>query len=150
MAEAWNNIGAGEARLLQWDEAIHAEQEALRLNPELQIAKNNLVAYTQAKTVVETSATTGAKSATDYINESLALNKAGKYAESLAAARQAVKLDPKSAVAWNNMAAADEELHHWDDAIDAAKHALALQPDFQLARNNLAWSQQQKALAGKN
>lgn len=149
MAEAWNNIGSGEAGLLQWDEAIQAEQEALRLNPQLQIARNNLAAYSQMKVSVGTRPAAGAKSATDYINESLALNRAGKYAESLAAARQAVRLDPKSAAAWNNIAAADEALNRWDDAIDAAQHALALQPDFQLARNNLTWSQQQKALAKK-
>jgi protein O-mannosyl-transferase len=145
MAEAWNNIGAGEAELLQWDEAIHAEEEALRLKPELQIAKNNLMAYTQAK-AAGTSASGGAKTASDYINESLELNRAGKFEASLAAAQQAVRLDPKSAVAWNNIAADDEVLHRWDAAIDAAQHALALQPDFQLARNNLAWAESQKKL----
>jgi tetratricopeptide (TPR) repeat protein len=77
------------------------------------------------------------------------MNKEGRYAESLAAAKQAVRLDPKSAVAWNNIAAADEGLKRWDDAIAAAQHALALQPDFQLARNNLAWSLEQKKLAAR-
>jgi protein O-mannosyl-transferase len=149
MAEAWNNIGAGEAGLQQWDDAVHAEQEALKLNPQLQIAQNNLTIYAQAKAAGVKSAPPGAKSATDYINESLELNRAGRYDESLAAARQAVRLDPKSAVAWNNIAANDEALHRWDDAINAAQHALALQPDFQLAKNNLAWSQQQKALGKK-
>ena len=95
--------------------------------------------------VAETNVSDGAKTASDYINESLALYRAGRFIESLQAARQAVLLDPKSAVAWNNVAAADEGLHRWDDAIAAAQHALALQPDFQLARNNLAWAQQQKA-----
>ena len=149
MAEAWNNIGAGEAGLGEWDEAIHAEQEALQLNPQLQIAKNNLALYTQAKTAAGVSASSGPKSAADYINESLEMNKEGRFAESLAAAKQAVQLDSKSAVAWNNVAAADEGLKRWDDAIDAAQHALALQPDFQLARNNLAWSLQQKQLGKK-
>jgi len=149
MAEAWNNIGAGEAGLQQWDDAIHAEQEALRLNPQLQIARNNLALYTQQKAAARMSVAAGAKSATDYINESLALNSAGKFDASLAAAQQAVRLDPKSAVAWNNVAAAYEGLKRWDEAIDAAQHALALQPDFQLARNNLAWSRQQKQLEKK-
>ncbi len=42
MAEAYNNIGAGYAALHQWHDAIAADQEAVRLNPHLQIARNNL------------------------------------------------------------------------------------------------------------
>jgi len=81
-----------------------------------------------------------------WINESLRLDQGGKYDESIAAARRALKLNPNSALAWNNIAAADEALHRWDDAIAAAQKAVALQPDFQLAKNNLAWSLSQKKL----
>jgi tetratricopeptide (TPR) repeat protein len=42
MAEAYNNIGAGYAALHQWDKAIQADQQAVQLNPHLQIARNNL------------------------------------------------------------------------------------------------------------
>jgi tetratricopeptide (TPR) repeat protein len=140
-AEAYNNIGAAYGAMSMWDDAIQSEREALRRNPELQIAKNNLDWYTKQKGSVG-----GAPTAADFLNDSLRLNQAGKYEESIAAARNVLRLDPQSAEAWNNIAANDEALHRWDDAIAAAQKAIALKPDFQLAKNNLAWSLSQKKL----
>jgi len=82
------------------------------------------------------------------IDRSLALDQAGRYEDSIAMARAALKIDPESALAWNNVAAGYESLHRWDEAIAAAQKAVALKPDFQLAKNNLAWSLQQKSSAG--
>jgi tetratricopeptide (TPR) repeat protein len=47
-AGAWNNIGAAYNALGKWDEAIEAEKEAIRLDPNSQLAKNNL-AWSQAQ-----------------------------------------------------------------------------------------------------
>ena len=41
-AEAYNNIGAAYAALHLWDPAILADQQAVRADPKLQIARNNL------------------------------------------------------------------------------------------------------------
>jgi len=41
-AEAWNNVAAGHIALREWDQGIAAGEEALRINPSLQIARNNL------------------------------------------------------------------------------------------------------------
>ena len=41
-AQAFNNIGICAGKLERWDEAIRNTQEALRLDPNLQLAKNNL------------------------------------------------------------------------------------------------------------
>jgi tetratricopeptide (TPR) repeat protein len=41
-AEAYNNIAAAYQSMHQWDQAIAAAQEALRLKPDFQLAKNNL------------------------------------------------------------------------------------------------------------
>lgn len=79
------------------------------------------------------------------VQASFVLHQGGRYAESDAAAREALALDPNSAAAWNNIAANAEASHHWNEAIEAARKALAIQPDFPLARNNLQWSLQQKA-----
>jgi tetratricopeptide (TPR) repeat protein len=141
LATAYNNIGADYAGLLQWKDAVRNEREAVRLDPTLQIAQNNLKLYSQQAVGVP-----AAKSAADYLNDSLVLNQAGRYDESIAAARHALELDPKMAEAWNNIAAAAESLHRWDDAIGAAQKAIALKPGFQLAKNNLAWSISQKKL----
>jgi tetratricopeptide (TPR) repeat protein len=142
-AEAWNNIGAAHGAMLQWDTAILDEQQALRLNPNLTIAQNNLRWFTQQRAI-----TSRPHSALDYLNESLALNRAGNYAGSLAAAQHAVAIDPRMAEAWNNIAAAEAAMHRWDEAIAAAQKAIVLKPDFQLAKNNLAWAQSQKAAGG--
>jgi tetratricopeptide (TPR) repeat protein len=141
LATAYNNIGAGYAGLQQWNEAIRNEREAVRLDPTLQIAQNNLKLYSQFAAGVP-----AVKSAAEYVDDSLVLNHAGRYNESIAAAQHALQLDPNMAEAWNNIAANNEALHRWDDAIAAAQKAIALKPDFQLAKNNLAWSISQKKL----
>ena len=41
-AEAWNNIAAAHNALREWDQGIAAGEEALRINPSLQIARNNV------------------------------------------------------------------------------------------------------------
>jgi len=143
-AEAYLNIGAAYGAMQQWDEAIRNEREALRLKPGLQLAQNNLNFYLQQGAAAKSNLSEQA-TAEQLINESLRLNQAGKYAESIAEARKALQLNPNSAEAWNNIAANWEALHRWDDAIAAARKALSLKPDFQLAKNNLAWSLSQKA-----
>ncbi len=152
-AEAWNNVGAGYGALHQWKPAVDAEQRALELNPQLQIAQNNLRWFMAQRR--DTSPDRGPdpvsvaakKSAAEFVDLSLELNKAGRYAESLDAARHALQVDPNSAEAWNNIAADEEAQGHWDAAIAAAQRAIALKPAFQLAKNNLAWSLGQKAAA---
>ena len=142
LATAYNNIGADYAGLLQWNDAVHNEREAVRLDPTLQIAQNNLKLYI----IQQAAGVPAVQSAADYLNESLTLNQAGRYDESIAAARHALKIDPAMAEAWNNIAANYEAMHRWDDAIDAAQKAIVLKPGFQLAKNNLAWSISQKKL----
>ena len=138
------NIGAAYGALRQWDEAIRNEREALRLRPDFQLAKNNLASYEQANRNPSVMRD-GARGSVDaLIEESLRLNLAGEYPQSIAAAKRALALDPRSAEAWNNIAADNEALRRWDDAIAAAREAIALKPDLQIAKNNLAWSLAQK------
>jgi len=149
--EAYNNIGAGYGAMGQWDEAIKNEQQALRIRPDYQLAKNNLNWYMQEKAGGKSVAAAGpgapgVPNANDLVNDSMRLAQAGRYEESLVAVRKALALKPDSAEAWNNMAADYESMHRWDEAIAAAQKAIALRPDFQLAKNNLAWSVSQKNL----
>jgi uncharacterized protein (TIGR02996 family) len=146
-AEAYTNIGADYGAMREWDEAIENEREALRLKPDLQLARNNLNWYLQQSAAARAGSSGNAANHTaeDFINASLGLNQAGRYVESIAAARKALQLSPNSAEAWNNIAADNEALYRWDDAIAAAQKAISLRPDFQLAKNNLAWSLAQKA-----
>jgi tetratricopeptide (TPR) repeat protein len=83
--------------------------------------------------------------ADNYLNLSLAYERAGRYQDCITAAGEALKIRPDFAEAYNNIAAAHEDLHEWDAAIVAAREAVRLKPDFQLAKNNLAYSERQKA-----
>jgi tetratricopeptide (TPR) repeat protein len=65
----------------------------------------------------------------------------GRFADSVEAARAALKQRRDYAPAWNNIAAGYIGLALWDDAITAAEMSLRLQPeDNEIARNNLAWA----------
>ena len=82
-----------------------------------------------------------------YLNQSLDLYRARKYAECIAAAREALKLRPGYAEAWNNITAAYNAMSDWDNAMAAGEKAVSLDPANQLARNNLAWAKAHKAEA---
>ena len=82
--------------------------------------------------------------ADNYLNLSLRYHQAGRYADCIAAAQQALRLKPDYAEAYNNIAAGYQSLGQWDKAIEAAREAIRLKPDFDLAKNNLAFSLAQK------
>jgi tetratricopeptide (TPR) repeat protein len=50
-AEAYNNIGAAYAALRLWDAAILADQQAIQLEPGMQLARNNLAWALAQKTL---------------------------------------------------------------------------------------------------
>jgi tetratricopeptide (TPR) repeat protein len=52
-AEAFNNIGAAYGALRMWDPAIQADQQAVRLKPGLQLARNNLAWALTQKTLAK-------------------------------------------------------------------------------------------------
>jgi tetratricopeptide (TPR) repeat protein len=79
-------------------------------------------------------------SAESYVGDSYRDFQAGRFADSVTAARAALRLRPDYALAWNNIAAAYIALNLWDDAIRAAEESIRLDPDLELARNNLAWA----------
>lgn len=145
-ALAWNNMGAAYAGLQQWDLAIEAERNALRLKPDLTVAQNNLSDYLQQQSYAKSAP--AEQTPENFLNTSLRLNQAGRYRESIVAARSALRLKPDYAEAWNNIAAGYASLGQWDEAIHAAQEAIRLKPDFQLAKNNLAWAASEKQKAG--
>jgi len=48
-AVAWNNIAAADEGLKRWDDAIDAAKHALALQPDFQLARNNLAWSQQQK-----------------------------------------------------------------------------------------------------
>jgi protein O-mannosyl-transferase len=132
---AWNNIAASYNALGLWEDGVRAAEEALKLQPDFELAKNNLA---WAKLNLEATPES-------YVTRSLIYYQLGRFEECIQAAREALNLRPDYAEAWNNIAAAYNSMSKWDEGIHAAEEALRLKPDFQLARNNLAWAQAQQA-----
>jgi tetratricopeptide (TPR) repeat protein len=132
---AWNNIAASYNALGLWEDGIRAAEEALRLQPDFELAQNNLA---WAKLNQESTAES-------HLTRSLRYYQWGRFAECIQAAQEALNLRPGYAEAWNNIAAAYNSMSKWDEGIRAAEEAIRLKPDFQLARNNLAWAQAQQA-----
>ena len=99
-ADAYNNLAAAYAGLKMWDEAARNAQEALRLRPDYQLARNNLVWILQEKQKIAGAAPPApaqaavAANAGQLLNLSMQLYQSGKYPECIAAAKQAIKLDP--------------------------------------------------------
>jgi tetratricopeptide (TPR) repeat protein len=142
-AEAYNNIGVSLLQLRKFDQAEAALNEAVRLKPDFELAKNNLAWLARERPSAQ--AATDPASYDGQMMRSLAAYQAGRFAESVEAAREALKRNPKSAEAYNNIAAASAAQQKWDDAIVNAEEAIRLKPDFQLAKNNLTWAQRGKA-----
>jgi len=74
-----------------------------------------------------------------FLTQSLEHYQAGRYQESINAAKQVLALNPKSAEAYNNIAASYMSMHMPNEAFQNIQEALHLKPDFPLAQNNREW-----------
>src|SRR5580658_5464330 len=106
-ALAYNNLAVSYLQLKMYPEAIQNAEQAIRLQPNLQLAKNNLawIEREVAKSAAPLSALPHPATADEYLDQSLQHYQAGRFQQSIDAARQALKLDPQMAEAYNNIAA---------------------------------------------
>jgi tetratricopeptide (TPR) repeat protein len=74
-----------------------------------------------------------------FLTQSLEHYQAGRFQESINAAKQVLALNPKSAEAYNNIAASYMSMHMPHEAFQNIQEALHLKPDFPLAQNNREW-----------
>jgi tetratricopeptide (TPR) repeat protein len=79
-------------------------------------------------------------SAESYLDQSRRYYQVGRFADSIQAARAALKLPSNYPAAWNNIAASYNSLGLWEDGIRGTQEAPRLQPDYELAGKNLAWA----------
>ena len=100
--EAWVNKGAAHAQLEEYDEAIGAYREALRINDDSEHA------------------------ATAETNLAYALWQAGQSEQALDHAERAVEIDPRFAQAWYNRGFFALERGLTEDAVDAFDNAIRL------------------------
>ena len=118
------------------------------------LARETLSGVPSNKTAAASLAPTGHEIASSgdayarFVNDSGKLAQAGRYAECIGAARQALGLRPNSALAWNNLAFCHTGLKEWDDAMQAAQQAIRLDPGLESAKKNLELAQRLKSEAG--
>jgi tetratricopeptide (TPR) repeat protein len=82
--------------------------------------------------------------AENFLSVSALYYQSGDYEQSIAAAREALKLRPNYPEAYNNISAGDRALGNWDEAVEAAQQSLRLQPGSRMAQENLARSQRRQ------
>ena len=125
-------------------EAVGLLRKALALSPGDLFAGELLrTAQAAGEGATAVSRAGGQPSPETYLDQSLQLYNVQRYAESIAAAEQALQLRPGYAAAYNNICAAYNQLGQYERAIRAGEEALCYQPDFQLAANNLQYARQQ-------
>ncbi|MBI4854899.1 MAG: hypothetical protein HY819_24125 [Acidobacteria bacterium] len=138
---AYNNMGIALLNLSLVDEAVEAFENAIKINPNLQLAINNLN-YARS---IKINSIDKNKKVINYTNLSVSYINAGKLEKSIVLIEKAIELAPNNPTLYNNLSVAYNGLKHWDKAIVAAEQAIKLAPDFQLAKNNLEWAKSEKA-----
>jgi len=145
-AVAWNDLCVAHTLQKEYATAIDECNRALTINPEFQLARNNLKWASDEKSKVLGANTVAAQTApvhdgAFYLAEGLNDLHAGDYDQSIVAWREMLKLEPKSAVAANNIGTAYMMKKHPDEAAAWFNKAIEFDPGMQLAKNNLAWAQ---------
>ncbi|GAB1470808.1 hypothetical protein MASR2M66_16860 [Chloroflexota bacterium] len=128
-----------------FDEALRCYNEAIRLDPDLDIAYNNLGVllkilerYDDAEAAYRKAIELNPSYATAYNNlGSLLHEKFKRYDDAEAAYRKAIELNPSDATAYYNLGALLETLERYDDAEAAYRKAIELNPSDANAYYNL-------------
>jgi protein O-mannosyl-transferase len=144
--EAYNNICSAQNILGNYDAAIKIGQQALKIDPNYQLVKNNVADGLARKEKVEAALALIRKEASEanYINLSLVYYNLGSFQRCADAAELALKMNPNSVAACNNSCSAYNMLKLWDKAITAGEKGLKIDPSNQLMKNNLEVSKKGK------
>lgn len=143
---AWNNLCVAHTLLQDYMPAMDACNHALQIDPNYQLAKNNLK-WTQdekQKTVealaAEEQTAPTDRSSSFYLAEGLTLLHLGDYDQAIKAWQLSLQRDPNNSLAANNIGTAYMMKQQPAMAVTWFQKAIALDPTLQLAKNNLAWA----------
>jgi protein O-GlcNAc transferase len=135
----------------KFDEAITCYQKAIKLNPHLTVAYNNLGNALQEKGQLDEAITCYQKAldltpnfAGAYYNLGDALQDKGQLDEAITCYQKAIKLDPNFAYAYNNLAIALKNKGQIEEAIIYCKKAIEINPTLVNAMYNLGNAFQDK------
>jgi len=150
---AWNNLCVANTLEMVYNDAIDECNNAVRLAPSYQLAKNNLKwaederqKTVQALAALEQTAP-AARNAAFYLNEGLDHLHLGDNDQAIKAWQRTLELDPRNALAANNIGFAYMIKKQPASAIAWFQKAITLDPGMQLAKNNLAWAHDEEARA---
>jgi tetratricopeptide (TPR) repeat protein len=142
-ASEWTDKGDALYYQGQYDEAIEAYDEAIRLNPyfaEAWTGKGYVLVVlgrcSEGLQICERAIELDPNFATAWINKANALVCLGRYDEALRSSEKAIELDPNSANAWGCKGAALYGLARYDESLQASEKALELDPNLGAAWNN--------------
>jgi tetratricopeptide (TPR) repeat protein len=145
-ADAWNNLCVAHNLQMEYSLAQEACKQAIHIQPEYQLAKNNLKwAEDEIRTAQQAIAAAeqlapASRNADSYQAEGLNFLHIGNYQQATKAWQRVLELDPKNAVAANNIGIAQMAEKQPGKAIPWFEKAIELDPTMQLAKNNLAWA----------
>jgi tetratricopeptide (TPR) repeat protein len=145
-AIAWNDLCAANTMLMSYNIAILACGKALAIQPDFQLARNNLawaqgeVRKTQRILANQEQAAPAKRDSAFYLDEGLNFLHVGDYAQAIAAWRRVPSRDAQGALAANNIGTACMFQHDPQQALDWFRKALQLNPTLTLAQNNIAWA----------
>lgn len=150
---AWNNLCVAHTLQMAYSDAVDECNNAVRLAPNYQLAKNNLkwaederLKTVQALAALEQTAP-ATRNADFYMNEGLDHLHLGDNDQAIKAWQRTLELDPHNALAANNIGTAYMMEKQPASAIEWFQKAITLDPGMQLAKNNLAWAHDEEARA---
>jgi tetratricopeptide (TPR) repeat protein len=135
-----------------WVNLLRMANEVLRLDPNdpdglrgLRVAQTGIDEVRRIETAVKADPTPD-----NYLSLSGVYFRNARYQDSIAAAREALRLHPDLPEAYFDMANVYQVTGKYDDAIAALREVLRIRPDHQIAMNNLKYELAKKAAnAGK-
>ena len=140
----YNIIGLSNSGLKQFDAAINAYKQALKINPDYAEGHNNMGIALKGNGALEASISSYKQAlkikpdyADAYYNMGNALQDNGDLEASIERYKQALKIKPYFAEAHNNMGSALKDKGDIEAATDSYKQALKIKPDYAEVYNNL-------------
>jgi len=150
-AVAWNNLCAANTMLMSYNIAIQDCTKALAIQPDFQLARNNLawaqgeVRKTQKILASQEQTAPAQRDSAFYLEEGLNFLHLGDYDQAIAAWRRVPPHDAQGGLAANNIGTAYMFQHDPQQALDWFRKALQLNPAPKLAQNNIAWATEEIA-----
>ncbi|HEY9691291.1 MAG TPA: tetratricopeptide repeat-containing serine protease family protein [Oculatellaceae cyanobacterium] len=142
-AAEWLKIGNDFYVSQQYEEAIKAYNQALKIEPKYVLAllyKGSLLLelkrYQEAVTTYDRALQLKPDSTVAWSNRGLALDHMQKYEEAIASFDKAIKLQPNAPEVWTGRCYALAKLQKYQEAIASCEVAIKIQPEYSDAWNN--------------